>query len=112
MQATFRVRLFHAGLAMAYALVALAAMARLQEPMPLVFGATGFGISYFSAKTQPDIVLPLRMMPVVAVVGLGVLALGIAADVLGSAHHLIWAAIVMACGAGNRLRAAGIGPAG
>ncbi|MBX9730656.1 MAG: hypothetical protein K2X59_04950 [Sphingomonas sp.] len=95
-----------------YLLVGFVAVLRLEN---FVVAAVAVAIvigSYFTARTIPDLQIRQDQILKVCRVGAVVLSIGAIVDLVGGPHALEWAAVVMAYCAGNRLRAAAIGPVG
>jgi hypothetical protein len=67
--------------------------------------------AYLTSRTVPASFVSrdaaLKLCAVAAIV----IIIGIVADVMADRHALVWAAAVMGYCAGNRFRAAGVGPA-
>lgn len=105
------VRMLQALLGTAYAILAGVAMVRAPNPMVLLVAAGAVLLSYMTARTIPDAFVSLDAVFGTSAVAVAFIGIGAVADAMGSPHALEWVAIVMAYCAGNRLRAAGIGPA-
>ncbi|PTS74652.1 hypothetical protein DBR17_16740 [Sphingomonas sp. HMWF008] len=65
--------------------------------------------AYLTGRVVPDLRIAQSDVLRTCAVGLLVLVAGFAAETLGGHAALGWATVVMAYGAGNRLKAAGIG---
>lgn len=106
-----RLRALQAMMAAAYA--ALAAIALVRDPLPLriILCAGVAAAAYLTGRSLPDIMIPREAIPRAIGIGLIVALVGAAVEMAGDPHALGWVSIAMACCAGNRLRAAGIGPA-
>jgi len=106
-----RLRALQAMMAAAYA--ALAAIALVRDPLPLriILCAGVAAAAYLTGRSLPDIMIPREAIPRAIGIGLIVALVGAAVEMGGDPHALGWVSIAMACCAGNRLKAAGIGPA-
>ena len=107
----FSVRALQAMMGFAYLALAAAAILRSFTPLALVLAVAMMIGAYFTGRTVPDFQIRSDQLLRVCGVGLFMIVAGTAADVAGGPHALGWASVVMAYCAGNRLRAAGIGPA-
>ena len=111
MPSTVSVRLLQALLGAAYVSVALVALAKSPGLVTLLVAAGAMLVSYLTARTIPDAFVSPDAALGICAVGLAIICIGAVADAIGGPRILEWIAIVMAYCAGNRLRAAGIGPA-
>jgi hypothetical protein len=91
-----------------YILLALVALARSETDATAAISIAMMLGAYLTSRTIPDI--QVQRDQILRVCGIVVLAAGMIADTIGGPHALGWASVVMAYCAGNRLRAAGIGP--
>lgn len=110
MPTTIRVRTLQALFGLTYAALALIAIARSPGLATSLTAIALACLAYLSSRTVPDRLVTLEDAVKLSPVALAVLACGVVADSLVSLHALGWAAIVMSYCAGNRLRAAGVGP--
>jgi hypothetical protein len=94
-----------------YALLALIALARSGTIVMAALAIAMLLGAYITSRTIPD--FQVRRDQILQVCGLGLVVImgGTIVDMTGSPHALEWASVVMPYCAGNRLRAAGIGPA-
>jgi hypothetical protein len=111
MRTTIRLRAVQALLAAAYAVLAAIALARAASIATLLVSAAVMLGAYGTARTVPDVRVSSGTAWGIAAVPLVLLGIGVVAAALGGAAARTWVVIVMAYCAGNRLRAAGIGPA-
>ena len=111
MPSTISVRLLQALLGTAYALLAFIALGKAPSLVTLLAAASAMLMSYLTARTISDAFVSPDALAGVCAIGLLIICVGAVADAIGSPQALEWAAIVMAYCAGNRLKAAGIGPA-
>lgn len=95
----------------AYLVLGAAALIRSFTPVALILAVAMVIGAYFTGRTVPDFQVRSDQLLRVCGVGLLMIAAGVAADMAGGPHALGWASVVMAYCAGNRLRAAGVGPA-
>lgn len=111
MPGTISVRLLQAFLGTGYACLVAIALVKAPSLTTLLVSAGAMLVSYKSARTVPDAFISPDAVLGICAIGLVIMCIGMVADALGGAQAREWAAIVMAYCAGNRLRAAGIGPA-
>lgn len=104
------VRLVQKALGVAYAVLALVAVARAPSLTAAVIAVGLLAFAYLTGPVLPDARIPSDQLLRVCGLGLVVLAAGVIVDVAGE-PRLRWAAAVMAYCAGNRLKAGGIGSA-
>jgi FtsH-binding integral membrane protein len=104
-------RSIQAWLGISYVLLALIAVARSATVVTAAIALAMMLGAYLTGRTIPDIQVSQSEILRVCGMGLLVIAVGIVVDIVGGSHALEWASVVMAYCAGNRLRAAGIGPA-
>lgn len=103
------VRSLQAMMGAAYAFLAIVAV--LRAPGAVV-AATAIAMAlgaYATGRTVPDFQIPSGRIVEACGLGLLVVAVGVAADLIGGSGALGWASVVMAYCAGNRLKAAGFG---
>lgn len=108
---TIRLRAIQALLGATYALLAAVALARTASIATLLVSAAVMLGAYCTARTVPDARVSSGAAWGFAAVPLVLLGIGIVGEAVGGMAASTWVAIVMAYCAGNRLRAAGIGPA-
>jgi hypothetical protein len=94
-----------------YGLLACVALARSATITGAAIAVSMVVGAYFTSRTIPDAYVRPKQIFRVCRVGLVLVAIGTAVDLTGQPRALAWALVVMAYCAGNRLRAAGIGPA-
>ena len=111
MPSTVSVRFLQALLGAVYALLAVIALGKAPSLITLLAAASVMLLSYLTARTIPDAFVSSDAVAGVCAIGLLIICVGAVADAIGSPQALEWAAIVMSYCSGNRLRAAGIGPA-
>ena len=111
MPSNISVRLLQAFLGIAYLFLAAIAVVRAPSLGTLLVSGGAMLVSYLTARTIPDALVSQDAALGICAVGLVIICVGALADAVGGHRASEWVAIVMAYCAGNRLRAAGIGPA-
>jgi hypothetical protein len=112
MPTRLRVRTLQALFGLTYAALALIAIAR-SPGLATSLSAIALGcLAYLSSRTVPDRLVTLEEAVRLSPIALAVIGFGVAADSLAGFHAVGRAAVVMSYCAGNRMRAAGLGPLG
>ncbi|MEN3749160.1 hypothetical protein TPR58_18445 [Sphingomonas sp. HF-S3] len=110
MPTTIRVRTLQALFGLAYTALALIAIGKSPGFATTLSAIVLACLAYMSSRTVPDRLVTLEEAVKLSPVALAVIAFGVVADSLTSLHAVGWAATVMSYCAGNRMRAAGVGP--
>ncbi|KQO12084.1 hypothetical protein ASF09_19285 [Sphingomonas sp. Leaf242] len=110
MPSTVSVRLLQALLGTAYLFLAAVALAKATSLVTLLVAAGAMLVSYLTARRIPDAFVSPNAVFGICAIGLAIICIGMVADAVGGTQAQEWVAIVMAYCAGNRFRAAGIGP--
>jgi hypothetical protein len=112
MRPAFRVRLIQASMGLGYCVVLVGAIAKAPEAGSVAIAAALLALSYVTGEVVPDAYVSPDHLLRVCGVGLAVLPVGVFAVLSGGRDTLGWATAVMAFCAGNRFKAAGLGPSG
>jgi hypothetical protein len=110
MPETVNVRAIQALLGVAYLLLAAIALARASMILTAAIATGMMLLAYVTGRTIPDVLVPREAILRACGIGLIVLLIGALMDLWGGANELGWVSVAMAYCAGNRLRAAGLGP--